>query len=426
MPESPNRVASPPPPPPPGPLKPPLHTLISSHDFAAAASAFPAKTYAFISSAATDCLTHRANTTAYAAIGLRPRVLRDVSGPVDLGTSMLGRHVRSPIFCSPTSLGTLVHPDGECALGRACQALGIAQVVSTSASFPLGDIVDAIRSSSTPAPAAGSDSGGDMIPIFFQLYVDKDRAKSERLLAAAAALGCVGGVFLTVDAPVMGKREADERVRADESVRAPMAGTRAGNDGGGGGLGRIMGQYVDASVAWADLAWLRRCLPPGTPVALKGVQTAADAVRAVDAGVDAIFVSNHGGRSLDTAPATILVLLELQRCCPHVFDRVQVFVDGGVARGTDVFKALCLGATAVGVGRGVLYGLNYGEEGVRRYIEILNEELETTMRLCGVTSLDELHPGLLNTRAVDHLVPESAADDHPYAKWRRKPQGSKL
>ncbi len=170
-----------------------------------------------------------------------------------------------------------------------------------------------------------------------------------------------------------------------------------------------MGAYIDASVTWADIAWVRSCLPPGTPVVLKGIQTAADARMAMEAGVEGILISNHGGRSLDTAPATILVMLELHRCCPEVFDKMEVFVDGGVMRGTDVFKALCLGAKAVGIGRGFLYGLNYGEEGVRRYVDsecplsrwacsslnggsmdtdqvaVLNDELETTMKMCGIT-----------------------------------------
>ncbi|KAK3378398.1 FMN-dependent dehydrogenase [Podospora didyma] len=400
--------------------KPPLHTLISIHDFAAAAAvSFAPKAYAFVSSAATDCHTHAANSSSYAAIGLRPRVLRDVSGPINIRTSMLSRAVSSPTFCAPTSLGNLVHPDGERALGRACKDLGIAQVVSTSASFPLDHILHAIRTHNT----AGKT---EEHPIFFQLYVDKIRTNSARLLAHAATLG-IAGVFLTVDAPIPGKREADERVQADESIVSPMSGVKAANDGSGGGLGRIMGKFLDASMSWgADISWLRSCLPPNTPIILKGIQTAADAMRAADAGVDAIVLSNHGGRSLDTSPPTILVLLELQRVCPQVFDKLQVFIDGGINRGTDVFKALCLGATAVGVGRGMLYGLNYGEEGVKRVVGILNDELETTMRMCGVTSLDELHPGLLNTRAVDHLIPETASEEHPYANWRRSTARSKL
>ena len=131
-----------------------------------------------------------------------------------------------------------------------------------------------------------------------------------------------------------------------------------------------MGAYVDASLCWDDLAWVRSCLPTDMPIVLKGIQTAADAVRAMRTGVvQGIVISNHGGRSLDTSPPTILVLLELHRCCPEVFDGLEVLIDGGVMRGTDVFKALCLGAKGVGIGRGVLYGLQYGAEGVKRYFD---------------------------------------------------------
>ena len=340
--------------------KPPLDSLISSHDFAAVARAtFAPKTCAFVTSAATDLHTYHRNTSAYADITIRPRVLVDVSN-VSTRTSILRHPVSSPIFCSPTSLGKTVHPDGEKELARACSSLGIAQAISTSASYPLDEIMSCIPT--TPARRK-------KIPVFFQLYVDKDRSKSEALLRRAGELG-VSGLILTVDAPVPGKREADERIRvSDDSVASPMTGASARNDAKGGALGRVMAMYIDPSVTWRDIRWLRRHLPPGTPIILKGIQTAADARMAVAAGVDVVMISNHGGRSLDTAPATILVLLELQRCCPEIFDKAEVWVDGGVMRGTDVFKALCLGARAVGIGRGMLYALTYGEEGVRRYVE---------------------------------------------------------
>ncbi|WQF79913.1 Putative FMN-dependent dehydrogenase, cytochrome b5-like heme/steroid binding protein [Colletotrichum destructivum] len=389
------------------PSKPPLDTLISAHDFEQAASAsLSPKAWAFVSSAATDLHTKARNASAYSLIGLRPRVLVDVAA-VSTSTTMLGHPMRSPIFCPPTAMARLVHPDGEKELARACRSAGVPQCVSVSASFPLDEILAA---QAAHQPATPYD-----VPVFFQLYVDKDRANSERLLRSAQAQG-VKALFLTVDAPIPGKREADERVRSDESLGSPISGARAVNDAKGGALGRIMGSYIDASVNWSDIAWLRRTVP-GLPIVLKGVQTWMDAERAVEAGVEAIVLSNHGGRSLDTSPATVTVLLELQKNCPHVFDRLEVYVDGGVSRGTDIFKALCLGAKAVGVGRGLLYGLNYGAEGVERFIEILRDELETTMKMCGVTSLDQVHPGFLNTLAVDHLIP--GRQHNPNTPWRR-------
>ncbi|KAF6812914.1 FMN-dependent dehydrogenase [Colletotrichum sojae] len=395
------------PPPQPPPSKPPLDTLISAHDFESAAStSFSPKAWAFVSSAATDLHTKTRNGSAYSQIGLRPRVLVDVAS-VDTSTTMLGNRMRSPIFCPPTAMARLVHPEGEKELGRGCKSAGIPQCVSVSASFPLDEILAARAERPAPAPFDP--------PVFFQLYVDKNRANSERLIRSAQAQGAKA-LFLTVDAPIPGKREADERVRSDESLGSPISGARAVNDAKGGALGRIMGSYIDASVNWSDISCLRRTVP-GMPIVLKGIQTWMDAERAAAAGVEAIVLSNHGGRSLDTSPASIMVLLELQKNCPHVFDKLEVYVDGGISRGTDIFKALCLGAKAVAVGRGLLYALNYGADGVEHYLEILRDELETTMKMCGVTSLDQVHPGFLNTLNVDHLVP--GREDNPNTPWRR-------
>jgi L-lactate dehydrogenase (cytochrome) len=343
---------------------------------------------------------------------------------------MLGQKMAVPIFCSPAAFVKLVHPDGEKELAKGCKSAGVPQCISTAASFPVEEIIGAAKEGSY-----GDGIGTDM-PFFFQLYVDKQRNKSERLLKHVERLG-TKAIFVTVDAPVAGKREADERVKADESLSAPMSGEKAKNDKKGGSLGRIMAGFIDPTLSWSDIPWLRSCT--SLPLILKGVQTAMDAKRAMEEGIDGIILSNHGGRSLDTSPPPILLLLELQKCCPEVFDRMEVFVDGGIMRGTDIFKALCLGAKAVGIGRGFLFALNYGQEGVQKYIEsesnathweicrkfnmltinlVLKDELETTMRMCGVTDLSQVHPGLVNTLAVDHLIPSSG--DHPYAKWRPK------
>ncbi|PBP18263.1 FMN-dependent dehydrogenase [Diplocarpon rosae] len=392
--------------------KAPLATLLSTHDFVGAArSSLTPKTWAFYSSAATDLHTMSRNASAYSAIGLRPRVLVDVKA-VDTRTEMLGQRMRVPIFCAPAAMAAMAHPDGEKGIARGCRRVGIPQCVSTNASFPLAEIFQSVSGS---GQAEDYYKEGNALPIFFQLYVDKQRAKSEELLKTVEELG-VRAIFVTVDAPVPGKREADERVAADESLSTPMSGARAKNDSKGGALGRIMGGYIDASLSWSDVPWLRA--HTSLPLVLKGVQTYMDVLRAADLGIEAVVLSNHGGRSLDTAPAPVLLLLELQRNCPAVFDRLEVFVDGGIMRGTDIFKALCLGARCCGVGRGFLYALSYGCEGVEKYVEILKDELETTMRMMGVTDLSQVHPGLLNTGAVDHLIPYG--EEHPYAKWRPK------
>ena len=329
--------------------KPPLVSLINADDFEHVASqTLPAKTWAFHSSAATDSITKEANTRIFQQITLRPRMMRDVS-QVDTTTTVLGCDTDVPFFVAPTAMAKLVHPEGEKAMARACTSVNMIHSISTNASFPMEEIVQ-------------GDGVGPAQPFFFQLYVNKDRRKSEALLAHLRALKKIRALLVTIDAPVPGKREADEKAKAEEGLTTPMSGARAKSDKKGGGYGRIMGGFVDASLSWDDVAWLKRHWTG--PIVLKGVMTAMDARLAAAHGLDGIIVSNHGGRNLDTAPAAMLVLLELQRCCPEVFASLQVLVDGGIRRGTDIFKALCLGAKAVGIGRGFLYALNYGEEGV--------------------------------------------------------------
>lgn len=340
-------------------VKPDLSQVLSVRDFEAiAAKSFNPKAWAFVSSAATDLYTKTRNASTYSRITLRPRVLRDVSN-VDLSTDLLGHPLRVPLFASPTAMAAVVHPDGEKAVGRAVKASGMAHCISMSASFPLKDIVEDIRSHSVSVPHE--------TPIFLQFYVNKDRSLSEALLQQAKEFGATA-LFLTVDAASTGKREADERIQISEKLASPASGVTAANDAKGGGLGRSLGSFIDNSVTWNDIRWIRRHAP-GLKLVLKGIQTSEDAVMAMEAGVDGILLSNHGGRTLDTAPASILVLLELHKNCPRIFKRIDVLVDGGITRGTDIFKALCLGAKGVGLGRSTLYGLNYGYEGVVKLFE---------------------------------------------------------
>lgn len=175
-------------------------------------------------------------------------------------------------------------------------------------------------------------------------------------------------VIVTVDQPTPGKREADERVKNDAVTLAPTPnGATAKNDSKGSGLGRTMGGFIDSTLSWQDIKWLRRATR--LPIMLKGVQTVEDAVRAVEHGIDGLVIGNHGGRSLDTSTPSIMILLELRKKCPEIFKHIEVYIDGGIRRGTDIFKALCLGARAVGMGRQFLYAANYGPEGVEHLID---------------------------------------------------------
>lgn len=271
--------------------------------------------------------------------------------------------------------------------------------ISNNASYPLADVIKA---------------GCTNQPFFFQLYVNADRSKTTQLLHKARDLG-VKAIFVTVDAHVPGKREADERIAA-ENVSSAISGAVASNDKKGGGMGRLMGQYIDRTLSWDDIPWIQETSK--LPVVIKGIQSAADAKKAAEYGVQGIMLSNHGGRSLDTTQPSLLTLLELHRLCPEIFQKCEVYVDGGVTRGTDILKALSLGATAVGIGRPFLYSLCYGQEGVEHLSQILKDELETSMRLAGITDVEQAGPGLVNTRDVDYLVARS--EEHDWIRWRPK------
>ena len=225
-------------------------------------------------------------------------------------------------------------------------------------------------------------------------------------------------IFVTVDAAGRGKRESDERLVSDELIIHPVTGQRIQADKKGGGLTRHMGSYIDQALTWSDLKWIRSLTD--LPIVLKGITSAEDAKLAMEHKVDGILLSNHGGRNLDYSPPSILLLLEMHKCCPEIFDRMEVYVDGGIRRGGDIIKALCLGAKAVGMGRPFLYALNYGTEGAEHLVELLKDEMESVMKLIGIKDLSEVHPGLVNTSDVDHLVPSTP--DHPYAKWRPRPR----
>ncbi|KAF7166458.1 hypothetical protein CNMCM5623_000113 [Aspergillus felis] len=390
--------------------KPPLHTLINSHDFELVASRTAnKKTWAFYSSAATDLITRDANKSCFDRIWFRPRVLRNVRS-VDSRTRILGVDCNMPLFVSPAAMAKLIHPDGECAIARACERKGIMQGVSNNCSYTLEQLTEA-------APSA---------TFFFQLYVNRDREKSAALLRQCSANPNVKAIFVTVDAAWPGKREADERVKADENLSVPMAPSRAKNDKKGGGLGRVMAGFIDPGLTWDDLVWVRK--HTHLPVCLKGVMSADDAILAMQAGLDGILLSNHGGRNLDTSPPSIVTLLELHKRCPEIFDKMEIYVDSGIRRGTDILKAICLGATAVGMGRSMLFATNYGQEGVEHLIDIMKDELETAMRNNGITILDEAGPHMVHTGDIDHLVPDSRS--HPYArgvaKGRRSRQVAKL
>ena len=329
----------------------------------------------YVSGGAGDELTLRSNRSAFDRILLQPRVLTDVSR-LDTSCVLLGEKLAHPILLAPAAYHCLLHPEGELASARGAGQSGAPLVIASFATKTLEEI----------ARAASA-------PLWFQLYVQPDRGFTQALVERAVAAGC-RAVCVTVDTPVMGVRYREAGFSLPQGMTCPnleplraeavIASHRP--------KGRqIYSAVMDAALQWKDVEWLRSIAK--VPLLLKGILNPADAERALEHGADGIIVSNHGGRNLDTAPATIEAL---PRIAERVAGRMPLLLDGGIRRGTDVLKALALGATAVLIARPYLYALALdGAEGVARCVELLRGEFEMAMALCGRTSLAEIDGDVL-------------------------------
>jgi len=304
------------------------------------------------------------------ALRLSPHVLRDVSS-VDLRCRLLGMELPFPVLLAPTGFQRLFHPEGELAVARGAGAAGAALVLSTAATTSMEDV---------SAVASG--------PLWFQLYVQRDRGFTRELLRRAAACGC-RAIVLTADTPVLGARDREQRRQLELPAGLELANLR-GLPARPAGVPTFthgtQNPFLDPSLTWDIVAWLAG--ETKLPVVVKGILRADDARRAVEHGAAAIAVSNHGGRNLDTVPASIDALPGVVEA---VAGRLPVLFDGGVRRGVDVVKALALGATAVMIGRPYLWGLAAtGAAGVERVVRLLVTELELAMAQCGAASLAEI------------------------------------
>jgi isopentenyl diphosphate isomerase/L-lactate dehydrogenase-like FMN-dependent dehydrogenase len=320
----------------------------------------PPGPFAYYAGGAMDEITLAENEAAFARRRLRPRVLVDVSA-VDTTTTLLGTKVSRPFGIAPTAQHALAHPDGECATARAAADAGVMFCASTSSSRSLEEI------------AAACDG-----PRWFQFYTqDNTGPRSERLLKRAAEAG-YGAIVLTVDLAVSGRRERELRHAWD--IDANVFGNFADEPDRGAGSG------VPPTFSWRDLAWLRNTT--SLPIVLKGIMTAEDTRLAVEHGVDAVWVSNHGARQLDRSQATIDVLEEVVDAAAA---QVEVYLDSGVRRGTDIATALAFGAQAVFIGRPIIYALAYdGAAGVRLALDLLGQELRNVMALLGTPTLRDI------------------------------------
>ncbi|XP_038681878.1 peroxisomal (S)-2-hydroxy-acid oxidase GLO4-like [Tripterygium wilfordii] len=329
----------------------------------------PKMYYDFFAGGAEDEHTLRENIEAFHRITFRPRVLVDVSR-IDMSTNVLGYKISAPIMIAPTGFHKLAHPEGEVATARAaasCNTIMILSYVSTCMVEEVAASCNAIR--------------------FFQLYVYKRRDISAQLVQRAERNG-YKAIVLTGDVPRLGRREADiknKMVAPQLKNFEGLLSTEVVSDDGSN-VQAFVKKTLDASFSWKDVGWLRSVTK--LPILIKGILTREDAIKAVEVGVDGIVVSNHGARQLDHSPATISVLEEVVHA---VAGKVPVLFDGGVRRGTDVFKALALGAQAVLVGRPVVFGLAAkGEHGVRQVVTMLKDELELTMALSGCPSVKDI------------------------------------
>jgi 4-hydroxymandelate oxidase len=359
-----------------------LDRLLTVDDFEAAAlAALPRLAADYYRSGADDERTLRENRRAFRRWEIWYRVLVDVAERT-MTRDLLGVDVAAPILIAPTAYHCMAHPDGERATARAAASTGTLYVVSTLATTRLEEVA---------AASAG--------PKWFQLYVHKDRGFTRSLVERAEGAG-YRAIVLTVDAPLLGRRLADERNQFTLPPGLSMANLTSHAALGAtveeqSMLARYVASRHDASLTWQDVDWLRSLT--SLPVLVKGVVRGDDAERAIDHGAGGVVVSNHGGRQLDGAPASIDALPGVVAA---VDGRCPVLLDGGVRRGTDVLKALALGATAVLVGRPVLWGLAVGgEEGVERVLTILQHELSAAMALAGCATLADIGQDLVRRRA---------------------------
>lgn len=347
---------------------------VSLHDYEVLAErALDRNAWAYVVGGAGDEITMRWNRAAFERYGIVPRVLRRSEVP-STAFELLGQRFAHPILVGPLAYQRLVHPDGEIAAALACAAQEALMVLSTLSSTRL----------ETVARAEGNACR------WFQLYMQERREETLRLVRRAEEAG-YRAIVVTVDAPLSGLRNRERRIgfRLPAGVKAanlPNASMQAPGDFGSGLSSTVFGEYLRLAPGWEDVRWLvSNC---SLPVLLKGIASPRDAEIAIECGAQGIVVSNHGGRTLDTIPATLDLLPPIVKA---VRGRVPILIDGGIRRGTDVFKSLALGANAVLIGRPVLFGLAVGGAmGASHVLRILKDEFEMAMVLAGAMTLGDI------------------------------------
>ncbi|CAB4257005.1 similar to Saccharomyces cerevisiae YML054C CYB2 Cytochrome b2 (L-lactate cytochrome-c oxidoreductase), component of the mitochondrial intermembrane space, required for lactate utilization [Maudiozyma barnettii] len=397
---------------------PPLGNILNLYDFERLASKILTnQAWAYYSSGADDEITYRENHNAYHRIFFKPHILVDVEH-VNLKTTMLGETTEVPFYVSATALCKLGNPEGgevDIAKGCGTTKYSVPQMISTLASCSLDEVAEA--------------KVNDKQLQWFQLYVNSDRKITRDLIKHAEDLG-LKAIFVTVDAPSLGNREKDQKIKfTTQSTGGPkilQKKEEQKKENNSDGASKALSKFIDPSLSWEDIAKMRKLTK--LPIVIKGVQRAEDAVRAAQMGCQGVVLSNHGGRQLDFSRAPIEVLAETMPILKHhgLDKNFDVFVDGGIRRGTDILKALCLGATGVGLGRPFLYANScYGQQGVAHAIDIITKELEMSMRLLGVSKIEDLNPGFLDLTSL-HSRSVAVARDSLYENAYREPQLAKF
>lgn len=368
---------------------PDLGQMYNLHDFEYVAKHTMEKTaWAYYSSGADDEIALRNNHLSYHRVFFNPKVLVDVAN-IDLSTTMLGTKTSVPFYITATALGKLGHDDGETVLTRAAARQDVIQMIPTLASCSFDEIMDAADGKQTQ---------------WFQLYVNSDREVTKKLVQHAEKRG-IKGLFITVDAPQLGRREKDMRSKNVEDLSHVQG---EGDDADRTqGAARAISSFIDTSLNWEDLKWFRSITK--MPIILKGVQSVADALKAIEYKVDGIVLSNHGGRQLDSVKAPIEILAQLSPILRerNLNGKLEIFIDGGVRRASDVLKAIALGASGVGIGRPFLYAMStFGDDGVFKAIQILKDEMVMNMRLLGAPKISDLDESFVDTGALSRTVPD--------------------
>lgn len=382
--------------------KPPLSQIINIHDLETVATQIlPPAALAYYSSAADDEITLRENHMGYHRIFFNPKILVDVK-EVDTSTEFFGNKTSVPFYASATALAKLGHPDGEVSIARGCGKEDTVQMISTLASCSFDEIADARIK--------------DDQQQWYQLYVNADRSLTEKAIRHAEERG-MKGLFITVDAPSLGRREKDMKMKFEDS--SDVQNDDDGEIDRSQGASRALSSFIDPSLSWKDIDHIKTITK--MPIVIKGIQRKEDVLLAIEHGCQGVVLSNHGGRQLDFSRAPIEVLAEVMPILREkkLDDKIEIYIDGGVRRGSDILKALCLGAKGVGLGRAFLYANSaYGEAGVRKAIQLLRTELEMNMRLLGVNKISELGPELVDTRSIYQrsvAVPKDYLFSHNYA-----------